>query len=240
MTMKSLPILIGIVAAIALVGINFMTISHVSRVLAFSGAILILSVVFLGLVLVNKSYSGLKGKIGQIYVIAATYLAIAGVMVFGGLGYNLFSVEWALLGFLLGSMFFYDFRIDSRFMILPAILLLGYVPFLLIGKYDALAETTAVYVYYFLVCGVVLQIMEYFGEKKGMFDFDNLIDYVKKKKSLISVILIIIGFIVIDFSLINRIKNLELLKWTSVYLFIVVFVFYVISSAKEEPTQHKR
>jgi hypothetical protein len=232
--MKKLPILIGMVAAIALIAINFLTLSHINRILAFSGAILILAVVFLGMILVNKSYSGLKQKISQYYIIIITYLFLSGAMVFGGLVYSLYSVEWALLGFLLGSMFFYDFKIDSRFMILPAILLLGYIPFLLIANYSTLAEIMAVYVYYFLVCGIVLQIMEYVGEKRELFDFDGLTRWMNKQKTLISVFLIIAGFIVIDLSLINRIKSLELLKWTSVYLFIVIFIFYLLSSLVEK------
>lgn len=85
-----------------------------------------------------------------------------------------YSIEWAFIGFVIVTVLYHDFKIDSRFFILPAILLLGYVPFLLIGKQDAIAETTAIYVYYFLVVGVVLQLIEYIEKIENSVDFERI------------------------------------------------------------------
>src|SRR3989344_4424781 len=62
---------------------------------------------------------------------------------------------------------------------------------------------------------------------------------VKLPSELIVFALIITGFIAIDISLINRIKSLELWKWTSIYIFIIALVFYWISELKQEPFRQK-
>ena len=87
------------------------------------------------------------------------------------------SVEWEFL-FFIGAVILYGiFRIDSRILILPAILTLAFLPFLLIVKLEALAETLAIYVYYLLVVGVILQIIEYKRKKNKLL----LEKFLKKK-----------------------------------------------------------
>jgi hypothetical protein len=59
-------------------------------------------------------------------------------------------------------------------MIFPAILLLGYCPFLLMGGIKGFAENIAVYAYYFLVIGVGLQFAEYFSKRESSLDFGRV------------------------------------------------------------------
>ncbi|MEK6800968.1 MAG: hypothetical protein AABY05_03470 [Nanoarchaeota archaeon] len=93
------------------------------------------------------------------------------------LGERFYSLEWAFLGFILISIIFYLVKIDSRFLIFPALLLLITLPFLLLFKQQAIAETIAVYVYYFLVVGVILQIIEHFKKTENSLSFNNLYNF---------------------------------------------------------------
>ncbi|MCG2718774.1 MAG: hypothetical protein L6408_08080 [Nanoarchaeota archaeon] len=88
---------------------------------------------------------------------------------------NWMSVEWEFLFFITAAILFGFFKIDSRILILPAILTLAFIPFLLIIKNQALAETLAIYVYYLLVVGVILQIVEYKRKSKNKLDLEILL-----------------------------------------------------------------
>ncbi len=70
------------------------------------------------------------------------------------------NVELLFVCFVLAGILFFAYRIDARYMILPAILLLWLCPFLLIYKFNNGAEAAAIYAFYFLVIGVLLE----FGE----------------------------------------------------------------------------
>jgi len=146
---------------------------------------------------------------------------------------NAYSIEWAFLGFMIAAVLFYDFKIDSRFLILPALLLLGYIPFLLMGAQKEIAETTAIYVYYFLVAGVVLQIIEHVKKIENSIDFDKIIKKLIYRINWI-IPITIFGLISVGIIIGNRFMNLELWKWTSVYVFAVVMVFYIISHFQEQ------
>ncbi len=149
------------------------------------------------------------------------------------LGVKVYTVEWAFLIFVMGAVIFYDSRIDARFLILPALLLLGYIPFLLIGKQNSLAEIIAVYVYYFLVMGVGLMVFEYSSKEENSLDFEYLIWEIIKKINWITAI-VIVGIINVIIIIANRFYNLEIWKWTFVYIFAVSLVFYFISLMKNE------
>ena len=121
----------------------------------FVVSISILVLLFFVLLFAHKGY---EKTIHHIHPSLALAFAYALVILNMFLGSKIYSLEWAFLGFLVIAVIFYDFKIDSRFLILPGIILLGYLPFLLVGYFNELAEVIAVYVYYFLVIGVVLQI----------------------------------------------------------------------------------
>ena len=146
---------------------------------------------------------------------------------------KVYSVEWAFLGFIIATVLFYDFKIDSRFLILPALLLLGYIPFLLIGAQKEIAESIAVFVYYFLVVGVVLQIIEHVKKIENSIDFDGIIKEILKKANWI-ILIMIFGLISVGIIIGNRFINLEFWKWTSVYVFAVVMFFYIIARFQEQ------
>jgi len=75
---------------------------------------------------------------------------------------NLFGITIVgrFLFFILCGFIFYFFRIDSRYLIFPAILLLWFCPFLLIYKLNSIAEMIVIYLYISLVVGAVLQLVE--------------------------------------------------------------------------------
>jgi len=111
------------------------------------------------------------------------YILIGINMYFGN---HTYSVEIAFIGFILLTVAFYFIKIDSRFLILPAILLLGFIPFLLTIKQNVLAENLAIYVYYFLVVGVILQFIEMRKKTEPKVDFSEITKYVYKKVRWVS------------------------------------------------------
>jgi hypothetical protein len=190
----------------------------------------ILLIVFIVLSVLHRAYSKSLDRISVYVILVLGYLILIADIL---LKSRFYSVEWAFLGFVIVAVLFYDFKIDSRFLILPAILFLGYVPFLLMGKQDAIAETTAIYVYYFLVVGVVLQLIEHLKKIENSLDFDKLMKRIIKNVNWIPV-LIIIGLVCIGILLANRFYNLELWKWTFVYVFVVILIIYFIPALIED------
>ena len=186
--------------------------------------------IFAFLILFFKGYEKSLEKTNPVKIVGIVYILLLINMYLGSF---LYSVEWAFLGFVVAAVVFYDARTDSRFLIFPALLLLGYIPFLLIGGQNPIAETIAIYVYYFLVVGVFLQVVEHLKESKNSVGFDNLIKKMIYNQYLTE-ILIFAGIVSVLLIIINRFKEIELLKWTFVYVFAVLLVFYGISLIKKE------
>lgn len=155
---------------------------------------------------------------------------------------KIYSLEWAFLGFIMIAVVFYDFKIDSRFLILPAILLLGYIPFLLMISQQAMAENMAVFIYYFLVVGVLLQLVEYYKDVENRVDFSLFFKNLMKYREKILNILSVWGIVTIILIILNRFKSLELIKWSAIYVFIILLIFYLVSGIIEdkEPTQKRQ
>jgi len=181
--------------------------------------------IFLFLVFFYKTYEKLIVKINPIFLMTLIYVFLIINMY---LSNGVYSVEWAFLGFVIAAIIFYDARIDSRFLILPALLLLGYVPFLLIAKQNAISETIAIYVYYFLVVGVGLQLTEYFTKNNNYLDFESWIAKLIRKDWGRAPI--ITGLIAIGFTVLNRFKEVEVWKYSFIYLFVISLVIYFIST----------
>lgn len=219
-------------AYVIMVIVLIMGIAAITKFLPASTAIIsieafsLLILMFILLFLVHKIYEKTLEKINCVMVLAVVYVIIIANSI---IGIRYYSIEWAFLAFALAGVVFYDFRIDSRFMILPALLLLGYVPFLLIGKQDKIAETAAIYVYYFLVIGVAMQFAEYIKKSELKFEFDAA-----AKKFLLKVkwtnLLILFGLANIVVILLNRIKYLELEKWTLIYIYVLILIAYASAS----------
>jgi len=222
-------VLICLFALILLNLIYFLPSNSTYYLFVIAGISVVLAILILS-ILHGLYESGIR-RINPWLMIAFVYV-ILGVNMFLGNGY-LYSVEWAFLGFVAGAVIFYDSKIDSRFLILPALLLLGYIPFLLIGKQNALAEIIAIYVYYFLVVGVGLQLVENFKDSKDLYDFEHSIKKIMIKTNW-NDLMIFFGFIAICVIIANRFYEIEIWKWTSVYFFSVVLVCYIISMMFED------
>lgn len=193
-------------------------------------SISLLAFLFFSLLFFHRVYEKSIYRFKPTLVLAFSYVLIIANML---LGFRIYSLEWAFLGFLIIAIIFYDFKIDSRFLILPALLLLGYIPFLLIGAQKEIAETIAVFVYYFLVVGVGLQISEYYKKTENSLDFSYFIENFMNKEKIISFIPVW-GVVTLAIIVFNRFKSLELLKWSAVYIFAVFIVLYIISSIQEQ------
>jgi len=191
----------------------------------FGVSLFVLFLLFFILFFAHKGYEKSIHKIHPSLALAFSYALVILNMF---LGSRIYSLEWAFLGFIVIAVIFYDFKIDSRFLILPAILLLGYLPFLLVGYQNELAEVIAVYVYYFLVVGVILQIVEHVKKIENTVDFESFIKrFISREK--VYPVLSVWGIFTIGVMIFNRFYALELLKWTSIYVFVVLLVFYLIA-----------
>jgi hypothetical protein len=184
--------------------------------------------IFLFLAFFHKTYEKAVEKINPDKILFLVYFLLLINMIAGT---KYYSIEWALLGFAIAGVILYDSKIDSRFMIFPALLLLGYVPFLLIGKQNSLAETIAIYVYYFLVSGVILQILENSRQMQVSLDFEQWIKKIISHRYL-GETMIFTGIAAILIIILNRFKTIELLKQTFIYLFFILIILYFLSRIK--------
>lgn len=192
--------------------------------------IIILIGVFLLLFLFQKKYDIWITNVSKTKILVLTYIILALNMI---LGMKVYSVKWAFLGFVISAVMLYDSKIDSRFLMFPALLLLGYIPFLLIGIQKEIAENVAIYVYYFLIIGIILQIIEYSKKTQNSIDFNKFIEtFINKEKTLS--MLSIWGVITVAIIILNRFHSVELFKWSSVYIFVLLLVFYAISYFQEQ------
>ena len=106
------------------------------------------------------------------------------------------TIELVFVSFVLSGVFFFLSRTDSRLLILPAILLLWLCAFLLAFGFEIAAEEAAIYAYYFLVVGVILQFTEYKLQYKIKYDLSLVKDYFYQKKTLSYALLWFAVFIV--------------------------------------------
>ncbi|MFA5993112.1 MAG: hypothetical protein WC796_05390 [Candidatus Pacearchaeota archaeon] len=233
--MERSSIILGVLAAVVLIVINFFALSSENKVFAISSLVLLLAIVFLGLLILNRAYHRISRRVDPLIILAFCYTVLAATILSGT---RYFSVEWAFLAFIFSAVVFYDFKIDSRFLLLPGLLVLGYIPFLLIGKQNALAENMAVYVYYFLIIGVLMQIFENFKKRDNYLDFEKVMTKILERMNWI-IFIVIVGMFSVCLIIINRFTGIDLWKWTSVYLFVVVLAFYVVSLLVNKPFQAK-
>jgi hypothetical protein len=99
------------------------------------------------------------------YTLAPTSLFLSSIallvlIILFEMGSFSFSIDWFFLVYVAIGITFFFSRVDSRFVILYGILLLWFCPFLLSYKLERLAEDLAVFTYYSLIIGVVLQFVE--------------------------------------------------------------------------------
>lgn len=221
---KLLNIIFYIAVIIAIGLITWLIISNRAKsIYIFIAIILLFFIVFY---FFHKEYEKAVHNANKRAVLSVVYLLLTADMI---LGMRVYSVEWAFLGFLACAVICYDAKIDSRFLILPALFLLGYIPFLLIAKYQALAESIAVYVYYFLVIGVGLQFIEYLKKREGLLDFEEVMKEVIASSNWI-ITACLLGIAEVLIIIFNRFYNLEAWKYTVLYFFIISVIFYAIKN----------
>ena len=221
-------ILLFVIFIISIFNFNIINKSYSTLIIA----LIALAFVFYVLFHFYKTYELAVRKIKPIVFVFIVYFLLI-INMIAGVYFN--SYEWAFVGFVIASVIFYDFKIDSRFLILPALLLLGYVPFLLIGKYNQLAEGIAIYVYYFLVVGVILQIVEYRRNKELDIDFEKAIEKLSLRFNW-GDLTVVLGIAAIVVFILDRFYSIGVWKYTLVYTFFVSLIIYVLTFFKAKET----
>jgi hypothetical protein len=160
--------------------------------------------------------------------LAAGYLInIIGIILFFQ---DKISIEWAFVFFILTTFLFGITKTDSRFLILPAILGLAYLPFLLIAKKEAFAENIAIFVYYWLVVGVILQIIEYKYVKHMNVDFTESMKWCSKNKVVyLPAVLLIIASIIVAIIYFVSPTTFPMAKYNVAYATSVVVITTIIT-----------
>lgn len=194
--------------------------------------IIIISVssVFLFLLLLYKMYEKFTEKINPFIVVCFVYILLTLNMFFSP---NLYSIEYSFLAFIFAAVIFYDSGIDSKFLTFPALLLICYLPFILLAKENSLAVTISVYAFYFLISAVTLEIIQNLKKTPNSISFSYFLDKLIKNKN-IGEYLIVTGIISIFLIIINRFNEIELWKYTFVYVFSVFLVVYLLSMIKKD------
>ncbi len=189
---------------------------------------LIISLIFLIIFLdIRKYYLKRKDKIDNYFILKFIYLFIILDMFITGFMNN---IELGLIGFIIGTIILYDFKIDPAFMAFPAILIFGYIFFLSFGKNNEIISIFAVYAFYFLISGIFLMVIDLMLERKIELYFEA--SFKKFLNKLIN--LNLLKFICIILSLISIIDlfiNFEFFKLTLLYLLtliIINFSFYFV------------
>jgi len=96
------------------------------------------------------------------------------------------NIDYLFLVFIAISLPFPFLKIDSRYLIFVAILFLWLCPFLLLYNLNANANDIAVFAYYFLVIGVVMQIIDTRKNHKTNLDFSEIKKIIHRKYTLLS------------------------------------------------------
>ncbi|MFA6023479.1 MAG: hypothetical protein WC781_05310 [Candidatus Pacearchaeota archaeon] len=216
-----------VICAIILLFINLSILGSKNTFFVMSASLFIIALIFLFLLNMHRFYEKIFSKSHPFAALLGGYLVIICTMIL--YNQNLLSIEWAFVGFIACGIIFYDFLVDSRFMIILALIFLGYIPFLLTGQFNAFAETIAIYVYYLLVIGVLLQIIESKRKQELKLDFDIFLKKLSNKQKYLELLIIIIGLVCAVIVVANRFYSLELWKWTWVYFFFVMLAFYSIA-----------
>ena len=142
--------------------------------------------------------------------------------------FEILNIESVFLFFIFAGFLCYFFDIDSRYLILPAILSLWLCPFLLVYELESLAETVAIYVYYFLVVGVILQFIEFKLDYKFRLEFEKL-------KVIFTKFNLFLGlFWLVFFSIFHFLKFEKFTKAISLYLGVTFIIIYLVGLVLNE------
>ena len=133
------------------------------------------------------------------------------------------SSEILFIPFVLVALGFFMFKFDSRFLILSAILYLWLAAFFLAYDYENTANNLAIFAYYFLVVGVLLQFIEF------KLDYVLKIELESLKRVLFSPFMLYSGIVsLIVFVNARLLLGNILLEIVSLYLGITAIIIYFI------------
>ncbi|MFH1399120.1 MAG: hypothetical protein ABIG95_03335 [Candidatus Woesearchaeota archaeon] len=139
-----------------------------------------------------------------------------------------YSIEAASVGFLIAGLVFLFLKIDARFLVMCALLCLGYCPFLIAAGLSA--ENIAIYAYYFLVVSVLVQIGEFVKKYKVALDFEEVMKKVLLKDMFWEANKLLLAVTVVLW--IVNYKNpfvAMIWKYQALYLLVVVSLFNGLS-----------
>ena len=156
-------------------------------------------------------------------VLLVSYLIIGLPILFFHLNLFNLSYELLLIPFVINMILYWLYRIDSRFIILNAILFLWLCPFLLVYNYNDLAESMAIYAYYALLTGVLLQIWESWLKYKIRLELSFLGRVLFRRTTLT---LGVIWGIVFGISYVIKLR--DLVKVFSLYLCVTLIIIYCL------------
>lgn len=143
---------------------------------------------------------------------------------------EIFTFEYSFIAFIAAAIIFLILKIDSRFLILPAILGLAYCPFLLMADQETFAESIAIYVYYFLVVGVLLQLVEFIRKKDCELCFDKVIKKVFRLNIYLGPnIVLLVATAIVWYLEYKSPLMFTLLKYNLTYLLLIVTILNIIS-----------
>lgn len=153
------------------------------------------------------------------------------------------SYELLLLFTLISCLVFIFFKIDSRFFLFAGVLLIGYSPFLLIQRLDALAESYSIYGFFFLISGVIGRVIELKLRKELRIDFEKFfISLINSKLMLLP--LIIFGSVTVFVFLYDEFMKIPYffsLRFTFLYLTLITAIlnFFIVFKKKEKKKEKK-
>ena len=168
--------------------------------------------------------SRLAGREPEVLAFMALLLSINMI-----LGSTLYSVDSAALAFVVCADLLYVARIDSRFLILAALVLLGYVPLMLLSGRTDIAELIGIYTFYLLWAGVGLRFAQELRQSYIPYSFDAWFKHTMNDLgSNQSIILLVAAFIITI--LLSFVITLSWGLWTAGYFLALTLIARVVSS----------
>ncbi|MDP2925337.1 MAG: hypothetical protein Q8N99_03120 [Nanoarchaeota archaeon] len=177
----------------------------------------------------NDIYLKIINKINPVFRLFLAYLVLVIITSFSN---KFLNVNWIFLGFLFTLIIIYDSKINPGFIFISALLLIGYIPFLLIAKEYMIVKNISLYIFYFILIGIIIQIITEKNKGKYELDFKDFIFNDHKKD--IKAFLLLTIFLTLIIMIIDSFYSIELIKTSFIYLMIIFFSLYIIKSIEKK------
>ncbi|MFH0876431.1 MAG: hypothetical protein V1859_10925 [archaeon] len=192
----------------------------ISIVLGKSNIYLGIALIFCILYLIGIVFKRtvIKNKFGAFWLLAYAYL-----LIFIPILLSYFKIiksnEFLFLFFIFFSVIAYELEIDPRYSIVMALLMLWLAPFLMSFGMSALAEETAIIVYYFLICALALQVIQFRQNSKINIDLDKIKLIFIRKNNLYYAVFWLIFYFIAGYFLLSPISLALSLYFSTVFGF---------------------